>query len=320
MRTGAAILAAMVGSLALHGIGLVLAPEVAVPHAPAGGGPAPLAIGRGFADLAEGRLTPVAPDRAAGAAAVTASDGATPVPPLATATPVTASTSAAPAVPPQARPVAASPPVMAPVMAPVTTPSPRVAPAPAVTAAAPAVTAAAPARVAAAPPVETLVAADLVTAVLRAPRPPARPAAVGPGPAPPAPARPQAAAPQGNAATDQRSGSDTAGPTVPADPSGGPAADPAPATPATVADIANYPGQVMQHLSRVRRERLDRAGDVEVVFAIAANGALASVAILRGSGSDEIDRAAVSYVTRAAPFPPPPAGAQTRFQILLTMD
>lgn len=87
----------------------------------------------------------------------------------------------------------------------------------------------------------------------------------------------------------------------------------APATAPGEAAAVNYPGQVMRQIQRVRRERLRARGVAVVAFAIAANGSLATARIARGSGDATLDRAALAHLQRAAPFPAPPPGAQTRF-------
>ena len=81
------------------------------------------------------------------------------------------------------------------------------------------------------------------------------------------------------------------------------------------AAASNYPGAVMRHLARVARPRSDARGAALVQFAIATGGRLASVSVARSSGSTRLDRAALTVIRRAAPFPPPPQGAQTRFSV-----
>jgi len=81
------------------------------------------------------------------------------------------------------------------------------------------------------------------------------------------------------------------------------------------AAASNYPGQVMRHLARVPRPRADARGAALVRFSIGAGGRLASVGLARSSGSSRLDRAALTVVQRAAPFPAPPSGAQTSFSI-----
>lgn len=118
------------------------------------------------------------------------------------------------------------------------------------------------------------------------------------------------ARPTGNAETDATRGSArgqaqgqaaTAGATSAADATGGQAA------------AAAYPGQVLRQITRLRAQRATARGTVLVSFAIAGSGALADVGVARSSGSVALDALALDHIRRAAPFPPPPAGAQTAF-------
>lgn len=77
----------------------------------------------------------------------------------------------------------------------------------------------------------------------------------------------------------------------------------------------NYPGQVMRRIQQTRRERVTARGSVQLSFTIAANGGLAAVNIARSSGSERLDQVAVQQIKRAAPFPPPPAGARRDFTL-----
>ncbi|MEO0633523.1 MAG: TonB family protein [Pseudomonadota bacterium] len=82
------------------------------------------------------------------------------------------------------------------------------------------------------------------------------------------------------------------------------------------AAVSNYPGKVVRRIQRVRRPRIKDAGAPAVVtFRIAANGGLSAVAIRSSSGSAKLDRAAIQMIQRAAPFPPPPPGAQRSFNL-----
>jgi protein TonB len=56
---------------------------------------------------------------------------------------------------------------------------------------------------------------------------------------------------------------------------------------------------------------------VTISFKINNQGGLSSVAIVKKSGSDALDRAAVKQIQRAAPFPKPPAGARQSFTIVM---
>ncbi|WP_299656301.1 TonB family protein [uncultured Jannaschia sp.] len=81
------------------------------------------------------------------------------------------------------------------------------------------------------------------------------------------------------------------------------------------AAAANYPGRVRQQVSRMRQPRISARGTATIAFTVAANGTLASLGLARASGVARIDREAVDLIRRAAPFPPPPPGAQTSFTV-----
>ncbi len=68
----------------------------------------------------------------------------------------------------------------------------------------------------------------------------------------------------------------------------------------------NYAGDVMRHLSRLRRPRASGPGSTHVSFRIAHTGAISHISISRGSGSARFDRDALNFVRKAAPFPRPP--------------
>ncbi|WP_322895335.1 MULTISPECIES: TonB family protein [unclassified Yoonia] len=164
-----------------------------------------------------------------------------------------------------------------------------------------------------APPPETAsnVAPEVATAITTEPapatsiRPVARPAQRPQQRAQAAPPRPA-----GNAETDANRGSAqgqqggqavAAGAAPTQDMAGGQAA-------------ANYPGQVLRQITRLRRQTARTRGTVMVSFAVAGSGALADVAVAQSSGSAALDQMALDHIRRAAPFPPPPAGAQTSFR------
>jgi protein TonB len=84
---------------------------------------------------------------------------------------------------------------------------------------------------------------------------------------------------------------------------------------AGTAAASNYPGQVQRRIARQRLPRVRAQGVAQVSFTIAPGGSLASIGLARSSGSAELDREAVNLVRRAAPFPPPPQGAQRSFTI-----
>ncbi|KGM86705.1 outer membrane transport energization protein TonB [Roseovarius mucosus DSM 17069] len=79
------------------------------------------------------------------------------------------------------------------------------------------------------------------------------------------------------------------------------------------AAASTYPGQVMRHLARVPRPRADTRGAALVQFSISEGGRLASVRVARSSGSTRLDRAALTVVERAAPFPAPALGGAAQF-------
>ncbi|PTW50231.1 energy transducer TonB [Rhodovulum kholense] len=81
------------------------------------------------------------------------------------------------------------------------------------------------------------------------------------------------------------------------------------------AAASNYPGLVMRALSRVPKPRIRARGAAVVAFRLGADGSLASASVVRGSSSAALDQAALRIVQRAAPFPPPPPGAQRSFSI-----
>ncbi|MFQ6554223.1 TonB family protein [Aestuariibius insulae] len=83
----------------------------------------------------------------------------------------------------------------------------------------------------------------------------------------------------------------------------------------TTAAATNYPGEVMRRISRVPKPRVGSRGLAVVSFSIAASGGLQSASIAQSSGSARLDQAALQVIQRAAPFPPPPAGARRSFSI-----
>ena len=80
------------------------------------------------------------------------------------------------------------------------------------------------------------------------------------------------------------------------------------------AAASNYPGQVMRRIQRAKR-RANVRGVAVVRFKVTASGGLAGLSIARSSGSGKLDGIALAQVLRAAPFPPPPAGARTSFSV-----
>lgn len=84
----------------------------------------------------------------------------------------------------------------------------------------------------------------------------------------------------------------------------------------TDADIsAAYGNAVLQAIKETEKERTPMRGSAKISFAIASTGDLASVDLIESSGNDLLDDIGLNHIRRAAPFPPPPEGAQRRFTI-----
>ncbi|MBF9043926.1 TonB family protein [Rhodobacterales bacterium HKCCE4037] len=153
---------------------------------------------------------------------------------------------------------------------------------------------------------------------LSSPRPSRRPEGLAPPPQPQVAAsrpQPQQPAATGNGPTNTTRGEATGTETGEATASA-PGPQQPTAEPGNAAAVANYPGQVMRQISRQGRPRLRHTGpDAVIAFRIAANGGLAGLSVARSSGNPELDQAGLSIVQRAAPFPPPPGGAQTSFSV-----
>jgi len=66
-----------------------------------------------------------------------------------------------------------------------------------------------------------------------------------------------------------------------------------------------------------------RSGQVVIQFAVDRNGEVAKLVLASTSGADALDRAAVSGISGAVPFPPPPAGyhgEQVRLQLVFSYN
>lgn len=126
---------------------------------------------------------------------------------------------------------------------------------------------------------------------------------------PPAQPTRQASAPQGNAAQNATRGSQqgSTGQAASQDQSR------AQSSSQGHAAASNYPGEVMARIQRTRLARSPARGRVLVAFSVGANGGLASASVVRSSGNAALDQTALDHIRRAAPFPPPPAGAQRQF-------
>jgi TonB family protein len=85
-------------------------------------------------------------------------------------------------------------------------------------------------------------------------------------------------------------------------------------------DVTNYAGQVLVHLNRTQPVAVSGRGWARVFFQIDPDGTLASVDIIDGSGSLEIDRAAKQQVRNAVPFPRPPGGKSRRLNFVYRIE
>jgi protein TonB len=72
--------------------------------------------------------------------------------------------------------------------------------------------------------------------------------------------------------------------------------------------VRRYAGMVRARIARNRPSGRGRRGTAVVRFAVSRGGGLRYVRLIRSSGNGALDRAAVSSVRRAAPFPRPPRG------------
>jgi protein TonB len=81
------------------------------------------------------------------------------------------------------------------------------------------------------------------------------------------------------------------------------------------ASVSNYPGKIQRKIRRakVRPKKSGKTrsdGRVVVSFVVLKSGSVSNVRIIKGSGSANLDAAAVSTVRRAAPFPQIPDAAR----------
>jgi TonB family protein len=89
---------------------------------------------------------------------------------------------------------------------------------------------------------------------------------------------------------------------------------------ANASDTVSYQvlvGDLLERAKRYPESALRRAakGTAKIGFAIDDSGGVARVFLLRSSGQADLDSESVALVRRAAPFPPPPAGAKHSFAI-----
>ncbi len=140
------------------------------------------------------------------------------------------------------------------------------------------------------------------------PRPETRPPRPETAEAPPAPPP----VPQGNADRNAQAGTTQGSTTGSATRRQGDAeAAPGP----SAREIARYPQQVNRHLGRLRRPDSRFRGTAVIGFTIAPDGGLATLGVERTSGDAAFDELALRHIRGAVPFPPPPAGAQTRYSV-----
>ena len=86
---------------------------------------------------------------------------------------------------------------------------------------------------------------------------------------------------------------------------------------------SNYKGKVRSEVARKKRypnaaRRRGETGTAVIRFVVARNGAMSGLQLVRSSGSDTLDKAALKMAQRAAPFPDIPAGtgkSQIRFTL-----
>jgi protein TonB len=313
-RAVAVALGAGALSLGLHAGGLTaFAP--APPERLAGGPPQIAMLGDSFEDATAGRIV--------------ASPTATPIPARPEVAPaemvppgeaVTSRAEALPRTPPAALPatavqaaaVAATPLTAATPVLPTAPARPLPAAAPTIQPAPPAPAVAPPAPTPQSEPQPERIAAragpPVRTPEADTPRP--QPRVMRPAPVAPAPA--PAPAPAGEGARNARAGQADGAAEAAAVQSarGGTAQSTGDARAA-----ARYPQRVNRHLSRLRRPNARFDGAAVVAFTVAPGGGLAAIGIARSSGNAEFDRIALAHIQRAAPFPPPPPGAQRRFNV-----
>lgn len=101
-------------------------------------------------------------------------------------------------------------------------------------------------------------------------------------------------------------------------------AAPSPGSEATRAAVANWRDQVYARLLGAKRcpRGVIEKGTVSLLFVLDRGGGVVSKTVSRGSGMPALDREALEMVSRAAPFPPVPAGQRTpvRLPIPLNFD
>lgn len=83
---------------------------------------------------------------------------------------------------------------------------------------------------------------------------------------------------------------------------------------ASQGSLRNYGALVRSRIARKQRS-IGRRGRTVIVLSISSSGQLQSAGVARSSGNGTVDRAILSAVRSASPFPPPPGGAARNFTI-----
>jgi len=81
------------------------------------------------------------------------------------------------------------------------------------------------------------------------------------------------------------------------------------------AATARYGAAVMRKIASTRKTSTRLRGTAVIAFHIGPGGQLVSAQVARSSGQPDLDQLGLDHIRRAAPFPPPPAGAATRFSV-----
>ena len=87
-----------------------------------------------------------------------------------------------------------------------------------------------------------------------------------------------------------------------------------PSSPASKVSSGLYAASVRAAIGR-HRPAARGGGSTTVAFSIGPAGGITGLRVARSSGKAELDQAAIATVRSAAPFPPPPAGANPAFSI-----
>jgi periplasmic protein TonB len=77
--------------------------------------------------------------------------------------------------------------------------------------------------------------------------------------------------------------------------------------------VASYGAAIMRKIHRTAKRRSPARGVAVVGFSVSASGELASVRIMKSSGSAALDEVALDHIRRSAPFPAPPQGAGRKY-------